>query len=270
MTDRSGVWIDADDAYWTMDNDYIESVWWLMRQLWDKGLLYEGHRVTPYCGRCGTALSSHEVAQGYRDVVDPSIYVRFPLVGAGVPDADLLVWTTTPWTLVSNVAAAVGPTFGYVRIAAPGGGRDLVLGRNAAARLYPGAPVLERWTGADMAAAGWHYQRPFELLDPVAGKDGWRVVAADYVSDDDGSGIVHIAPAFGEDDAQVGRTRRPAGAQPRRRGRHLRPPGHALGRPLRQGRRPRDHRRPARAAGCSSPSTPTSTATRTAGVAARR
>jgi isoleucyl-tRNA synthetase len=206
MTDRSGVWIDADDAYWTMDNDYIESVWWLVRQLWDKGLLYEGHRVTPYCGRCGTALSSHEVAQGYRDVVDPSIYVRFPLAGEGAPDADLLVWTTTPWTLVSNVAAAVGPAFGYVRIADPEGGRDLVLGEHAAARLYPGAPLLERWTGAEMAAAAWRYRRPFELLDPVAGKDGWRVVAADYVSDDDGSGIVHIAPAFGEDDARVGRT----------------------------------------------------------------
>ncbi len=208
LTSRSGVWIDTADAYWTMSNDYVESVWWLIRQLWDKGLLYEGHRVTPYCGRCGTALSSHEVAQGYRDVVDPSIYVRFPLTGgpdAGVPDADLLVWTTTPWTLISNVAAAVGPTFTYVRVASPDGGRDLVLGEHAAARLYPDAPVLDRWTGADIAAAGWRYQRPFEFLEPIAGKDGWRVVAADYVTDDDGSGIVHIAPAFGEDDAQVGR-----------------------------------------------------------------
>jgi isoleucyl-tRNA synthetase len=205
LTSRSGVWIDTADAYWTMSNDYVESVWWLMRQLWDKGLLYEGHRVTPYCGRCGTALSSHEVAQGYQEVVDPSIYVRFPLAGDTAPDADLLVWTTTPWTLISNVAAAVGPTFAYVRVAGPDGGRDLVLGEHAAARLYPDAPALDRWTGADMAAAGWRYQRPFEFLEPVAGKDGWRVVAADYVTDDDGSGIVHIAPAFGEDDAQVGR-----------------------------------------------------------------
>jgi isoleucyl-tRNA synthetase len=203
LTARSGVWIDTADAYWTMDNDYVESVWWLMRRLWDEGLLYEGHRVTPYCGRCGTALSSHEVAQGYRDVVDPSIYVRFPLVDGGPPDADLLVWTTTPWTLISNVAAAVGPGFSYVRVADPAGGRDLVLGEHAAARLYPQADVLQRWTGADMA--GWRYERPFEFLEPVAGKDGWRVVAADYVTDDDGSGIVHIAPAFGEDDAQVGR-----------------------------------------------------------------
>jgi isoleucyl-tRNA synthetase len=207
LTARSGVWIDTADAYWTLSNDYIESVWWLVRQIWDAGLLYEGHRVTPYCGRCGTALSSHEVAQGYRDVVDPSIYVRFPLTpgegGEPVPDADLLVWTTTPWTLISNVAAAVGPTFSYLRIADPSGGRDLILGERAAARRYPDAPVLERWPGTELA--GWRYKRPFDFLESVAGKDGWRVVVADYVSDDDGSGIVHIAPAFGEDDAKVGR-----------------------------------------------------------------
>ena len=120
------------------------------------------------------------------------------------PDADLLVWTTTPWTLISNVAAAVGPSSTYVQVADPGGGRDLVLGERAAERLYPEAVVRGRWSGSEMA--GWHYARPFEFLEPVAGKDAWRVVAADYVSDDDGSGIVHIAPAFGEDDAQVGRT----------------------------------------------------------------
>ena len=208
LTERSAVWIDTADAYWTLDNDYIESVWWIIRQLWDKGLLYEGHRVTPYCGRCGTALSSHEVAQGYEDVVDPSIYVRFPLTaeanGGAAPDADLLVWTTTPWTLISNVAAAVGPAFTYVRIAAPDGGRDLVLGERAAARLFPEAEVRERWRGTDLA--GWRYRRPFDFIDPPPrGREGWRVVVADYVSDDDGSGVVHLAPAFGEDDAQVGR-----------------------------------------------------------------
>jgi isoleucyl-tRNA synthetase len=207
LTSRSGVWIDTADAYWTLSNDYVESVWWIVRQMWDRGLLYEGHRVTPYCGRCGTALSSHEVAQGYRDVVDPSIYVRFPVTGdgdgGGPVGADLLVWTTTPWTLISNVAAAVGPTFTYVRIAGPEGGRDLVLGEAAAARLFPDADVLERWAGTDMV--GWRYQRPFEFLDAGPKADAWRVVAADYVSDDDGSGIVHIAPAFGEEDSQVGR-----------------------------------------------------------------
>jgi isoleucyl-tRNA synthetase len=214
LTTRSGVWIDTADAYWTLSNDYIESVWWLVRQMWDKGLIYEGHRVSPYCGRCGTALSSHEVAQGYRDVVDPSIYVRFPLTGqssrgdeggASAPDdADLLVWTTTPWTLISNVAAAVGPSFTYVRITPPEGGRDLVMVEAAAERLFPEAPVHQRWSGTDLA--GWRYQRPFDVLTVPDGPDSaWRVVAADYVSVDDGSGIVHIAPAFGEEDQQVGR-----------------------------------------------------------------
>jgi len=202
LTTRSGVWIDTEDAYWTLDNDYIESVWWLVRQMWDRGLLYEGHRVSPYCARCGTALSSHEVAQGYKDVVDPSIYVRFPLVSGPAAGAHLLVWTTTPWTLISNVAAAVGPELAYVRIADPAGGADLVLGASAAARRYPDAEVLERWTGTDLV--GWRYERPFGFLEADGG-DPWRIVAADYVSDDDGSGIVHIAPAFGEEDAQVGR-----------------------------------------------------------------
>jgi isoleucyl-tRNA synthetase len=208
LTQRSGVWIDTADAYWTLDNDYIESVWWIVRQLWDRGLLYEGHRVTPYCGRCGTALSSHEVAMGYEDVVDPSIYVRFPLTsgaaGAAAPEADLLVWTTTPWTLISNVAAAVGPDFTYVRIADPEGGRDLVLGERAAERLFAEAEVRDRWRGSDLA--GWRYRRPFDFIEPPSGpQEGWRVVVADYVSDDDGSGVVHLAPAFGEEDAQVGR-----------------------------------------------------------------
>jgi len=209
LTSRSGVWIDTADPYWTMTNDYIESVWWLVRQLWDKGLLYEGHRVSPYCGRCGTALSSHEVAQGYKDIVDPSIYVRFPLTGeggSGAPaDADLLVWTTTPWTLVSNVAAAVGPSFTYVRIASPTqGGRDLVMVAEAAARLFPDSPVLHSWNGTELA--GWRYERPFDILDaPVTEHPAWRVVVADYVAVDDGSGIVHIAPAFGEEDSQVAR-----------------------------------------------------------------
>jgi isoleucyl-tRNA synthetase len=213
LTSRSGVWIDTADAYWTLTNDYIESVWWLVRQMWDKGLIYEGHRVSPYCGRCGTALSSHEVAQGYRDVVDPSIYVRFPLTGVladGTPgveppaDADLLVWTTTPWTLISNVAAAVGPSFTYVRVAPPSGGRDLVMVEQAAERLFPEATVTGRWSGRELA--GWRYQRPFDVLEAPDGPDSaWRVVVADYVSVDDGSGIVHLAPAFGEEDQQVGR-----------------------------------------------------------------
>ena len=202
LTERAGVWIDTADAYWTLDNSYVESVWWLIRQLWDKGLLYEGHKVSPYCGRCGTALSSHELGQPdvYRDIVDPSVYVRFPIDGR---DADLLVWTTTPWTLISNVAAAVGPDIEYVQVHDPDGGRDLVM---AAARAPEDAEVVSRYTGSDLV--GWRYQRPFTDLASPPGTDGWRVVAADFVTTDDGSGIVHLAPAFGEDDAAVGRTER--------------------------------------------------------------
>ena len=201
LTTRSGTWIDTDDAYWPLSNDYVESVWWLVKQLWDKGLLYEGHRVSPYCARCGTALSSHEVAQGYQDVVDPSVYVRFPITMGPAEGADLLVWTTTPWTLVSNVAAAVGPELRYVRIADPSGGADLVLGAAAAERRYPGAQPLGSWTGTELV--GGRYDRPFSYLEATDGQP-WRIVAADYVSDTDGSGIVHLAPAFGEDDAAVG------------------------------------------------------------------
>jgi len=113
LTERIGFWIDTDDAYFTLDNDYIESVWWSLAEVWKKGLLYEGHKVVPYCPRCGTALSSHEVAQGYRDVVDPSVYVRFPV--RGEDGVSLLGWTTTPWTLLSNAALAINPEVTYVR-----------------------------------------------------------------------------------------------------------------------------------------------------------
>src|SRR5205085_10091386 len=174
---------------WTLSNDYVESVWWLIKQLYDKGLLYEGHRVIPYCSRCGTALSSHELGQpgAYRDVTDPSVYVRFPVVDG--PDVDLLVWTTTPWTLISNVAAAVGPSIDYVRVRSEeAGGRDLVM---AEALAPEGAVVVERWAGSDLV--GWRYRRPFDLL-PIDDR-GQRVVGAGFVSTDDGSGIVHLAPA---------------------------------------------------------------------------
>src|SRR3954469_6647347 len=127
LTSRIGMWLDLSDAYATMSNEYIESVWWLFHELWDKELIYEGSKVVPYCGRCGTALSSHELGQpgAYQDITEDSVYVRFPVVDA---DFDLLVWTTTPWTLVSNVGAAVGTDIAYVRVRDPEGGRDLVLG----------------------------------------------------------------------------------------------------------------------------------------------
>ena len=198
------MWLDTKDAYWTLDNGYIESVWWQFRQMWDNGDIYEGHKVVPYCGRCGTALSSHELGQpgAYRDVTEPSVYVRFPVVGR---DFDLLVWTTTPWTLISNVAAAVNPEVDYVRVRASGsdggGGRDLVLAAaRVAAVLGDDAEVVGAVPADELVGA--HYERPFEHLplDP----SGARVVAADFVTVDDGSGIVHLAPAFGEIDREVG------------------------------------------------------------------
>jgi isoleucyl-tRNA synthetase len=205
LTARSGIWIDTTDAYWTLSNDYIESIWWLLRQMWDDDLLYEGHRVSPYCARCGTALSSHELGQPdvYRDVVDPSVYVRFPVIDrpSGNEPLDLLVWTTTPWTLISNVAAAVGPDIEYVRVASPDDTPDLVM---AAARAPEDARIVERWHGRDLA--GWRYRRPFDFLTPKEGAEGaWRVLTADFVSTEEGSGIVHLAPAFGEDDFQAAR-----------------------------------------------------------------
>ena len=206
LTERSGTWIDTADAYWTLSPGYIESVWWLVKQLWDKGLLYEGHRVSPYCPRCGTALSSHEMGQPdvYRDVTDPSVYVRFPLRD---DDADLLVWTTTPWTLVSNVAAAVGPDIAYVRVRGVEG-RDLVMAEDAAERFFgPDAPyeVVARTTGAELV--GHRYERPYQFLafGDAEAERAERVIAADWVSTEEGSGIVHLAPAFGEDDAAAGR-----------------------------------------------------------------
>ena len=200
LTNRIGMWLDVEDAYWTMSNDYIESVWWLFHEMWTKELLYEGTKVVPYCGRCGTALSSHELAQpgAYQDVTEPSVYVRFPVVDA---DYDLLVWTTTPWTLISNVAAAVGPDVDYVRVRGRAGRRDLVLAADrVAAVLGDGAEVLGPIPVAELVGA--HYERPFATLPIDA--DANRVVAADFVTIGDGSGIVHLAPAFGEIDREVG------------------------------------------------------------------
>ncbi|NLT04747.1 MAG: isoleucine--tRNA ligase [Solirubrobacterales bacterium] len=195
LTERIGFWIDTDDAYFTLDDDYVESVWWTLKQVWDKGLLYEGHKVGPYCPRCGTGLSSHEVALGYRDVVDPSIYVRFPLLDA---DEALVVWTTTPWTLPGNVAVAVAPETEYVR--ARRGGETLVV----AAALRERA-LGEGWeqVGAPFKGAeliGRRYRGPLFRLDDGGPRNAFQVIAGDFVTTDDGTGIVHLAPAYGEDD----------------------------------------------------------------------
>jgi isoleucyl-tRNA synthetase len=197
LTERIGMWIDTADAYWTLSNTFIESVWWLFRQMWDKGLIYEGFKVVPYCGRCGTALSSHEVALGYQDVTEASAYVRFPVLDA---DFDLVVWTTTPWTLISNVAAAVGPGIEYVRVRQPGQRDVVVAAARVAAVLGEDAEVVGPVAVGDLV--GRRYERPFDLVPIPDGAN--RVVAADFVTTEDGTGIVHLAPAFGEVDREVG------------------------------------------------------------------
>jgi isoleucyl-tRNA synthetase len=199
LTERIGFWIDLEHAYRTLDPDYIESVWWALAQIHAKGLLYEGHKVVPYCPRCGTALSSHEVALGYRDVVDPSVYVRLPLANATAPlqPGDvLLIWTTTPWTLPGNVAVAVSPQATYTRARV---GEEIVVlaAERVSAVLGEEAEVLERFPGS--ALVGQHYAGPiFNLDDRPPGS--LPIIAGDFVTTDDGTGLVHIAPAFGEDD----------------------------------------------------------------------
>jgi len=198
LTERIGFWIDTDDAYFTLDNDYIESVWWSLAEVWKKGLLYEGHKVVPYCPRCGTALSSHEVAQGYRDVVDPSVYVRFPV--RGEDGVSLLGWTTTPWTLLSNAALAINPEVTYVR--ARLGAETLIVAEALLERvLGDGAEVLALMPGSELA--GTAYEPPFPFIDDY-GPRGHTVLEADFVTTDDGTGVVHTAVAFGEDDFQLG------------------------------------------------------------------
>jgi isoleucyl-tRNA synthetase len=199
LTERIGFWIDLDDPYVTLEDDYIESVWWSLRKLWDDGRLYEGHKVVPYCPRCGTALSSHEVALGYEDVKDPSIYVRFPLVGDDGSESgeSLLVWTTTPWTLPGNVAVAVAPEVTYVRARA---GEETVILAEALVEkvLGEGTEVLDRFPGSDLV--GRSYRGPVFALSDDGPSNAFRVLAGDFVTTDDGTGLVHIAPAFGEDD----------------------------------------------------------------------
>ncbi|MEQ4206018.1 isoleucine--tRNA ligase [Actinopolymorpha sp. B9G3] len=212
LTERMGYWVDMSQAYWTMNPAYVESVWWSLKQIFDKGLLVRDYRISPYCPRCGTALSDHELGQPdvYQTVADPSVYVRMPLTSgplAGTddkPGAALLVWTTTPWTLVSNTAVAVHPDVDYV--AATDGDETLVVAEGLLPVLGEGWEVTARFRGADMER--WTYRRPFALVSFPAGADGAvpdtaYVVVDPYVTTEDGTGLVHQAPAFGEDDYRV-------------------------------------------------------------------
>ena len=207
-----GFWADMDHPYVTYDNNFIESEWWALKKIWDRGLLYKGFKIVPYCPRCGTPLSSQEVAQGYKTVKERSAVVRFKVVGE---DAYFLAWTTTPWTLPSNVALCVNPDETYCKVKAADGYTyymaeallDKVLGKlgneEEGVKAYE---VLETYTGKDLEYK--EYEPLYACAAEVAAKQhkkGHFVTCDTYVTMSDGTGIVHIAPAFGEDDANVGR-----------------------------------------------------------------
>ena len=201
MSDRMGFWADMDNPYITYDNDYIESEWWALKTIYEKGLLYKGHKIVPYCPRCGTALSSHEVAQGYKEVKETSATVRFR-----VPDEEntyFLAWTTTPWTLPSNVSLCVNPdvTYAYVRV---DGKETLIMAKDLIETVLEGheTEIVKEVLGKELEYK--HYEPLFECTRKAAGgKDAFYVMVDDYVTTTDGTGIVHNAPAFGEDDYRV-------------------------------------------------------------------
>ena len=202
MTKRMGFWVDFDEAYWTMSPEYIESVWWSLQQIWNKGLLVQDHRVAPYCPRCGTGLSDHELAQGYETIKDPSVFVRFPVTSGKLAElkASLLVWTTTPWTLVSNTAVAVNPKVEYqvVEITVDEKTERLVVAADLASVLGEDRKVIATFIGKDLEHT--KYSRPFDFVEI---NDAHFVVLADYVTVEDGTGLVHQSPAFGADDLEV-------------------------------------------------------------------
>ena len=198
ISDRVGFWADMEDPYVTYHNTYIESEWWALKQIWDKGLLYKGHKIVPYCPRCGTSLSSHEVAQGYKDVKEPSIYVKFEV--RGLKDTYILAWTTTPWTLPSNVALTVNPNEDYIWVKC--GGETYILAEALAQTVLKGEfEVLKKQRGKELS--GMEYVPLFDFAKPE--KKAYYVVCDNFVTLTDGTGVVHTAPAFGEDDAKVGR-----------------------------------------------------------------
>lgn len=216
LTERIGYWVDTDDAYWTMSDEYVESVWWSLKTLYEHGFIYQDQRVVPYCPRCGTALSDHEVAQGYQETDDPSIFVRFPLLsgtlGPAGEQASLLVWTTMPWTLVPATAAVVSNKIQYVLARGGRAGEHLVVlaTDHVKAVLGESAEIIREVAVAEIAGA--RYQAPFNFVGPGSATDpdgdptSWRfVVVDDFVEIDQGTGIVHTGAAFGEDDMRVAR-----------------------------------------------------------------
>ena len=204
MSDRVGFWADMDNPYVTYHNSYIESVWWALKQIWDKGLLYKGHKIVPYCPRCGTSLSSHEVAQGYKDVKDKSAFAKFLI--KGTTNEFLLAWTTTPWTLPSNVALTVNADENYVKVAL--NGEKYILAEALISKVFEedeNLEVIEKYKGEQLK--GLEYEPLFDYAkDIVKDQKAYYVVCDSYVTLTDGTGIVHCAPAFGEDDSRVGKS----------------------------------------------------------------
>ncbi len=197
MSEKVGFWADMDNPYVTYDNDYIESEWWALKKIWDKGLLYKGHKIIPYCPRCGTSLSSHEVAQGYQDVTDTSIYVKFAV--KEMENTYFMAWTTTPWTLPSNAGLTVGSDLDYVKVSHEG--EYLILAKELAKTLLEEYEVIKEYKGSDL-----EYMEYEPLFDFGTYKEkGFYICLGDFVTLTDGTGIVHTAPAFGEDDAIIGR-----------------------------------------------------------------
>lgn len=207
LTERIGFWVDLDDAYRTLDPTYVESVWWALKQIWNKGLIYEGHKVVPYCPRCGTALASHEVAQGYKDVTDTSVFVRLQVKEAHGPlqaQDELVIWTTLPWTVLPNAAIAVNPDITYVRAQSPDEPAPVVLAENLVARvLGEEHTILATFKGSEIEGTAYEPAFPY-ITTQDYGARGHTVIGADFVSADDGSGLVGTAIAFGEDDYKLG------------------------------------------------------------------
>ncbi|HAJ96096.1 MAG TPA: isoleucine--tRNA ligase [Actinobacteria bacterium] len=200
LTERIGFWLDMDNAYFTFKDDYIETIWWILKNIWDKDLLYEGHKIVPYCPRCGTPLSSHEIAQGYKDVEDYSIIAKFAL--RDKKNTYLLVWTTTPWTLVSNAGAAVNGGHTYIEVEY--NDERLILVKDLIDEVFGEEKpykVITEHKGSDLVSMAYE-----PVYDYAEGNEkAFHIVGGDFVSTRDGTGIVHIAPAFGEDDMRVGK-----------------------------------------------------------------
>ena len=199
MSDRVGFWADMENPYVTYENNYIESVWWALKTISDKGLLYKGHKIVPYCPRCGTSLSSHEVAQGYKDVKETSCIAKFKVVGED--NTYILAWTTTPWTLPSNVALCVSPKDTYVKIKVESGEKYILAEALISSVITEKYEVERKYIGEELCDT--KYEPLFDFVKPE--KRCWYVIADNYVTLTDGTGVVHIAPAFGEDDSRVGK-----------------------------------------------------------------